>query len=75
MDIRFAQERDIPAIIDLLRQVGRALYGHICRFARSHSCRSVTLNVCTCNESALRFYEKCGLKPQKIAMEAMLEEE
>ena len=33
---------------------------------------ALTLNVWSCNESALRFYEKCGLLPQKIGMEKIL---
>ena len=35
-------------------------------------CYNVTLNVWTCNESAMKFYESCGLKPQKIGMEVIL---
>jgi len=30
------------------------------------------LNVWSCNESAMRFYEKCGLVPQKVGMEKVL---
>jgi len=32
----------------------------------------VTLNVWCCNESAMKFYESLGMKPQKIGMEAIL---
>lgn len=52
--------------------VGRALYEYILTFAREQGCYNVTLNVWSCNESALRFYEKMGLKPQKIGMETVL---
>ena len=52
--------------------VGRALYEYILAFAREQGCYNVTLNVWSCNESALRFYEKMGLKPQKIGMETVL---
>ena len=33
---------------------------------------NVTLNVWSLNESAMKFYEKCGLKSQKIGMETIL---
>ena len=56
------------------RHIGKALYRHIYDYARAMGCRSVTLNVWACNEKARKFYEACGLKPQKIGMEAILEE-
>ena len=33
---------------------------------------NVTLNVWSLNESAMKFYEACGLVPQKIGMEHIL---
>ena len=51
---------------------GRALYGHILDHARSLGCYNVTLNVWTCNPSAMRFYEKLGMTPYKIGMEQIL---
>lgn len=56
------------------KHVGTALYDAVCKYARQRKCRSVTLNVWSCNEGALKFYEKLGLKPQKIGMEAILED-
>lgn len=56
------------------QHIGARLYRHICGYAKSLSCHSVTLNVWACNESALKFYEAMGLKPQKIGMETILEE-
>lgn len=56
------------------KHVGRALYQHTLAFARALRFDSVTLNVWAFNESALRFYEAMGLKPQKLGMEAILEE-
>ena len=53
--------------------VGKLLYDAICSYAKSQNCNSLTLNVWCCNESAMKFYEKCGMKPQKIGMEASLE--
>ena len=57
------------------RHVGRALYEAVLDLARRAGCYNVTLNVWTCNQSALRFYEKCGLKPQKVGMEGILQEQ
>ena len=54
------------------RHIGKALYEHVCEYAREIGCYNVTLNVWTCNENAMRFYESCGLKPQKIGMETIL---
>ena len=57
------------------RGIGKALYENALRYARQVGCYNVTLNVWSCNESALRFYEKCGMKPQKLGMETILEED
>ena len=54
--------------------IGKAIYQEICRYAKMRRCSAVTLNVWCCNESAMRFYEKLGLKPQKIGMEMPLED-
>ncbi|MCM1190603.1 MAG: GNAT family N-acetyltransferase [bacterium] len=55
------------------QQIGRALYEYVLEFAKKSGCYNVTLNVWTCNPQAMRFYEKCGLTPQKIGMEKILE--
>lgn len=52
--------------------VGKTLYHAAVELARSTGCYNLTLNVWTCNESAMRFYESCGLAPQKIGMELIL---
>lgn len=52
--------------------IGQELYEYVLAFAREQGCYNVTLNVWSCNESAMRFYEKCGLVPQKIGMEKIL---
>lgn len=57
------------------KHIGSSLYRHICSYAKSIRCDSVTLNVWAFNESAMRFYESMGLKPQKIGMEMLLEED
>ena len=52
--------------------IGKQLYEYVLVFAKQQECYNVTLNVWSCNESAMRFYEKCGLLPQKIGMEKIL---
>lgn len=54
------------------QHVGRTLYEYVLAYAKENGCYNVTLNVWECNEPAKRFYEKCGLKPQKIGMETIL---
>ena len=52
--------------------VGKSLYEYVLKFAKENGCYNVTLNVWACNESAMKFYEKCGLQVQKIGMEKIL---
>ena len=54
------------------QSIGKQLYEAVLDFARENDCYNVTLNVWACNETARRFYEKCGLVPQKIGMEKIL---
>ena len=54
------------------RHIGKQLYETVLSFAREQGCYNVTLNVWSCNESAMKFYQSCGLKPQKIGMETIL---
>ena len=54
------------------QHVGKALYDYVLDFARHSGCHNITLNVWSCNPGAMKFYEKCGLKPQKICMEQIL---
>ena len=54
--------------------IGRQIYNAICRYAKQRHCYSITLNVWSCNASAVKFYEALGLKPQKVCMEAVLED-
>ena len=54
------------------RGVGTSLYRYVLDYARAEGCYNVTLNVWCLNEHALRFYEHCGLKPQKVGMETIL---
>lgn len=54
------------------QQIGRALYEYVLVFAKKEGCYNVTLNVWSCNENAIKFYQKCGLVPQKVGMEQIL---
>ena len=52
--------------------IGKTLYETVCRYAKQRGCVSVTLNVWSCNESAMKFYEAMGMVPQKVGMEQRL---
>lgn len=52
--------------------IGKTLYEYVVAFAKEQQCYNVTLNVWSCNENAMKFYEKCGLIPQKIGMEKII---
>lgn len=54
------------------QHIGRSLYEAVLAFAQKQGCYNVTLNVWSLNEPAMKFYEACGLKPQKIGMEVIL---
>ena len=54
--------------------IAGALYRHVCQYARGIGCHAVTLNVWCGNDGAMAFYEKMGMKPQKIGMETVLED-
>ena len=54
------------------RQVGKTLYRAACDHARQIGCYNVTLNVWSCNESAMGFYKALGMQPQKTGMETIL---
>lgn len=54
------------------QHIGRELYEYVLDFAKASGCYNVTLNVWAGNDSAMSFYEGCGLKPQKVGMEKIL---
>ena len=54
------------------RHIGRSLYDYVLNYAKESGCYNVTLNVWSCNQGAMKFYESCGLKPQKKGMEVIL---
>lgn len=72
-DIKTLYIDDLCVDEDLRGQhIGKMLYEAVLNFAKENNFYNVTLNVWSCNESAMRFYESCGLKPQKVGMETIL---
>ena len=55
------------------QHIGTAIYREICRYAKTHKCHNITLNVWSFNEGAMHFYESCGMRPQRVFMETVLE--
>lgn len=54
------------------KHIGKQLYDAAIELAKNNSCYNLTLNVWSCNESAMKFYQRCGLVPQKVGMEVIL---
>lgn len=54
------------------QHIGENLYNAVVSFAKDNNCYNLTLNVWNCNPNAMKFYEACGLVPQKITMEKIL---
>lgn len=54
------------------KHVGKTLYDYVIAYAKKQGFYNVTLNVWTCNQAAMKFYEAMGLKPQRIVMETIL---
>ncbi len=52
--------------------IGTQLYDYVADFAKKNDFYNLTLNVWSCNESAMKFYQACGLVPQKVGMEKIL---
>lgn len=52
--------------------IGSLLYEYVLNYARQNGYYNVTLNVWAGNTNALKFYEKMGLKVQKMGMEKIL---
>ena len=54
------------------QHIGKELYEAAVLLAKESGCYNLTLNVWSCNASAMGFYESCGLVPQKVGMELVL---
>ncbi len=52
--------------------IGKQLYDYVVDFAKENNFYNLTLNVWSLNESAMKFYQACGLVPQKVGMEKIL---
>lgn len=55
------------------QHIGRRLYDAVIAYAKENGCYNVTLNVWSLNEAAMKFYASCGLTPQKVGMEKILQ--
>lgn len=55
------------------KHIGKSLFEYVKKFAKDAGCYNLTLNVWECNESAMKFYESCGLSIQKRGMEQILD--
>ena len=72
-DIKTLYIDDLCVDEDLRGQhIGKALYEAAVGLARDSGCYNLTLNVWSCNPSAMKFYEAQGLLPQKVTMELVL---
>ncbi len=56
------------------KHIGVELYRFVVDYAKEIGCYNVTLNVWADNLKAVAFYEKIGLKVQKIGMEKILDD-
>ena len=54
------------------KHIGKELFEAAIKLAEENNCYNLTLNVWSCNSSAMRFYEAQGLVPQKVGMELVL---
>lgn len=54
------------------KHIGKALYEAAVDLAKEKECYNLTLNVWSCNSSAMEFYKSMGLVPQKVGMEKIL---
>lgn len=54
------------------RHIGTQLYEYVLHYAKENGYYNVTLNVWADNLNAVKFYEKIGLRIQKIGMEKIL---
>ena len=54
--------------------VATCLFAHVRMLAKMNGFQFITLNVWEGNDSAMRFYEKMGMKPRKVFMDLPLED-
>ncbi|NQJ73228.1 GNAT family N-acetyltransferase [Streptococcus suis] len=51
------------------QKFGEQFYDFALSYAKEHGCHNLTLDVWADNAGAVRFYERLGMKPQKLRME------
>ena len=72
-DVKTLYIDDICVLEDCRGQhIGKQMYDYVYNFAKENGFYNITLNVWSLNEPAMKFYEACGLKPQKVGMETIL---
>ena len=49
--------------------IGKALYQKVVETAKENNCYEITLNVWPGNDTAIKFYEKMGMKTRSVFME------
>ena len=52
--------------------IASGLFDYIKKYAKDNGYYNIELNVWSFNDNAYKFYEKMGLKPQKVTMEKIL---
>ena len=65
---------DDLCVLDTARNnhIGTKLYDYVCKKAKEFGCYNITLNVWAGNDRAQKFYEKLGMKVQKVGMEHII---
>ena len=69
---KYKNDELVEIVKDDNRPIFVVIYDYVKKYAKEIGCYNLTLNVWSCNESAQKFYEKQGLKPQKTTMEMIL---
>ncbi len=54
------------------KAIGSRIYEYVKKYAKDEGFYNITLNVWSCNPTAMKFYESMGLKPYKVGMEHIL---
>ena len=54
------------------QHVATGLYEYVRQYAKEIGCHHITLNVWTCNPTAMKFYEAMGMQPLKTMMEEIV---
>ncbi|SDO83028.1 Ribosomal protein S18 acetylase RimI [Streptococcus equinus] len=55
------------------QKIGEKLYQFALQYAKEIGCYNLTLNVWSANKSAVRFYERQGMKTQETRMEQIID--